>query len=93
MINVTYKCDRCGEGQESRVESGGFPPLWEISILCEPIDSHVRYHPLKRQSAQWCNSCVEKMQVIRPLIAADAPTPAPTIEDIIRDLVKQEQSE
>lgn len=91
MIETKYTCDRCKQPQQSRVESGGYPPLWTVGIFCEPIDSSSRYHPMRYQQAEWCNKCVTELKVMRPLIAADTPTPAPTIEDIIRGIVQQEQ--
>ena len=91
MIETTYICDRCKQSQQPRVLNGGYPPLWKIGIICEPIDYPDRYHPMKRQQTEWCRKCVDELHVMMPLIAADTPTPAPTIEDIIRNIVQQEQ--
>ena len=91
-VTVTCKCDRCDEVQQSRLDSGGFTPLWNIAITCEPIDLRDKYvYSTRHQSAQWCNKCVEGMGVRRPLIAADVENKPPTLEDIIRDIVRQEQ--
>lgn len=92
MIETTYICDRCKKPQLPRIETSQ-PPLWRITIRCEPIDSFNKYCP-SQQDAQWCNTCVEELKVKRPLIYAGGVTSEPpTLEAVIRDIVRSEMEE
>lgn len=89
-----YKCDLCGEFPKGRLENGGYPPLWEISIVRRPIDALSRYHePTNLPSAEWCQDCMDKMQIPRPIIIADVKPDAPTLEQIVRKIVQEEISD
>ena len=91
MIKTEYVCDRCGKTAPPRIETSQ-PPLWQISVRCEPIDSHNKYCPTQ-QEAQWCNACVEELKVKRPLIYGGGEPEPPTLEAIIRDIVRSEIEE
>ena len=88
MIKTEYICDRCAKPQPPHIATS-HPPLWQISVKCEPIDSHDRYCPTQ-QEAQWCNACVEELKVKRPLIYGGSPPGPPTLEAVIRDIVRSE---
>lgn len=88
MIETKYICDRCKKPQPQRIETSQ-PPLWQIKVTCEPIDSRNVYCP-SQQDAQWCNTCVEELKVKRPLIYAGGHPEPPTLEAIIRDMIQRE---
>lgn len=92
MRTVTVKCDLCGEEPPKRIDTG-LPQTWIVSITCKPDDYHrSQYHLIQReQQAEWCSKCVERMGVRRPLVRADEPPVKPTLESIIREIVREEQ--
>lgn len=87
-VHVKKVCDRCSE------EVG---KLWWVGIVCEPLGTYEErraYHTIqRRQSAEWCEDCVNKMNVLKPLLRAEEEAKAPTIEDIVRAIVKEEQNQ
>lgn len=89
---IVYTCDRCKKPAASRHENGGFPPLWVVSIHCAPIDSMDRYHKSAYQKAELCPPCVDELRIMKPLLAADVEQPAPTLDDMVRAIVREEQS-
>lgn len=89
---VIYICDRCKQEAKSRHDNGGYPPLWMVSILCEPIDHRSQYHsPNKYQTAELCPACVAALGIMKPLLRAETDPPAPTLDDMIRAIVREEQ--
>jgi hypothetical protein len=87
--NVTYTCDRCNKS-DTKLK------LWEVSIGCEPIGDYayrMQFHTIiKRQKAEWCESCIKEMNIFVPLHRADIEQKGPTIEDIIREIVREENN-
>jgi hypothetical protein len=84
---VILTCDRCKQTTEK---------LWEIGITCEPLGDYVyrsQFHVIrKQQKTEWCEPCVKEMDINRPLLRAQTITPSPTIEDMIREIVRSEQN-
>ena len=83
MITTTYTCDRCGHSQDNSVQ------MWRVEIsIGSPLMN------LKRD-ALWCRKCCVEMGLIssRPHATPPdppAPDPAPTLEDLIRAIVREE---
>lgn len=91
---VIYTCDRCQKPAASRHENGGFPPLWIVSIHCEPIDHRSQYHrPATYQTAELCPPCVDELRIMKPLLAAEAEQKAPTLDDMVRAIIREESGE
>ncbi len=88
MKTITYKCDRCGEVIED--------PSWDafsvsiVSVL-EQQKGYTAY-PSRNvvAEAHWCRSCAVACHAIAPESSATpAPNP-PTLEEMIRDIVREE---
>lgn len=92
MRTITVICDRCGKEPPRRLDTG-LPPTWIVAITCDPNEGHYnRYHHIqKQQQAEWCSNCVEEMGVRTPLIRVDEEPQKPTLESIIREIVREEQ--
>jgi len=89
---IAYTCDICKQAAKSRHENGGYPPLWIVSITCMPIDERHQYiEPTRYQHTEMCNDCVKRLGIHKPLLAADIEAKPPTIEDMIREIVRSEQ--
>lgn len=86
---VIITCDRCGKVKEEA-------EMFCVSIRCEHlnfINRNQYYTPTTYQQSEWCKECVVEMKVMRPQIIRPAsPVAKQTIEDIIREIVKEEQS-
>jgi hypothetical protein len=90
-IKTTYICDRCGKAQPPRIETSQ-APLYRLTLLCEAIDearSHYRYIP-SEQEAEWCVDCLTELKVKRPLLHGGGAEQPPTLEQIVRDIVRSE---
>jgi len=76
---TTYTCDRCKQ------ESDVYGWLNTISVSITRYPQH---------TAEWCDDCVIALGVVLPSTLgrghAQAPQPAPTIEDMIREIVRSE---
>lgn len=91
---VIYTCDICQQPQKGRHENGGFPPLWTVTIGCRPIDHQSQYHgTIHEQGAEMCTECLDRLGIRKPLLRAEGEQKAPTLEDMIRAIVREAQQE
>lgn len=85
-IMTKYVCDRC------KAEQNTGEQMWHLGIVCTH-DGHTSYHgsTTPRHTVLWCRKCVEEIGVILPMVlrAEGVEAPQPTIEDMIRAIVKQ----
>lgn len=89
---IIYTCDRCKNPAQTRHENGGFPPLWVVSIICEPIDYRAQYTtPSRHQTAELCPACVAELRIMKPLLRAETQEKAPTLDDMIRAIIRDER--
>lgn len=89
---IIYTCDRCQKPAKSRLENGGDPPLWAVFIVCEPIDHRAQYTtPSKYQTRDMCQDCVDKLGIMTPLLRGEVATAAPTIDDMVRAIIRDTQ--
>ena len=83
MSSMTiYKCDNCGS------ESKGSRHTRTVGIYVGSID----YSDF-RKSEDWCEACIKKAGCVpptRPKKEDPAPPPAPSLEDMIREVMRQE---
>jgi hypothetical protein len=86
---VSRKCDRC------KKEVAAEDNLWEVAITCEPLGIYQHrsqfHHKAKNQQSEWCDPCVKEMGVTRPLYRSPEEVKPLTIEDIIREIIREEQ--
>lgn len=92
---VTYSCDRCGHSQEGTNGMYNLQPgqrqIWAVAIRLGTNGIH-------DLMADWCRPCCIEMGILKPAASgADAPTVAPetkpTLEDVVREIVRQEIAE
>ena len=84
--SVTYKCDRCSK-QQTNTPSLPYKEqlqMWAVAVSLNGSS---------RRTADWCRECVILMGILDVQKEGDVavtPTPPPTIEDIIREIVNEE---
>lgn len=84
---IKYICDRCG-GETDDGSKIYHVRLQAIATSRGPYQSHPSSH---MKQAMWCENCIVQTVGARPP-KEDEPPP-PTLEDIIRDLVREEVGE
>ena len=88
MITTTYKCDRCGHSQEDKQQ------MWHVKIYCEHVGyvQPRQFHFLPDGDALWCRKCVDELGLLSSFVNPSAiqATPPPTLEDQIREIVREE---
>ena len=90
MIVTTYTCDRCGHDQTTDEQ------MWQIGIWLNHFGG--RYGPSREPSniQLWCRDCIESLGLLPQAGGAkDAPPPPdppPTLEDMIREIARQEMA-
>lgn len=89
-IVIKYVCDRCNASQDDPEQ------MWTVGIAIEHRGGE-RYLSVghARHKCLWCRKCCEAVGIIGGLlIAADwEEAKPPTMEDMIRDIVKEVQNE
>ena len=90
MITTTYKCDRCGHEQNDNKQ------MWEVAVSVQHLDSTTRvkreFHYLSKHTPIWCRACIDALGLLsgwKPLEDASQ-TVAPTLEDQIREVIRDE---
>jgi hypothetical protein len=83
-VEIKYVCDKCHKSQETSEQ------MWEIAIAYNHYgyNAHIgnRYH-----QQLWCRDCMTSVAGFFEPVKKDAPpSPAPTLEDIIRELIREE---
>lgn len=86
-VTTTYTCDRCG-AQQSTPEQ-----FWTIGVVAKH-DLHTAFPkwelPLERNRMQVCRACCEAMGMVPRMVPVENPPPPPTLEDLIRELIREE---
>ena len=83
MITTIYKCDKCGNEQNSRKQ------FWtvHISISCE------YYTHSQQKEIQVCQICLESFGILVPEKKKETLPPPPTVEDLIREIISMVQDD
>jgi hypothetical protein len=81
MITVTYKCDRCGAEQKKPDQ------FWHIKVSFEPHQNGSCREYADRQ-IHVCRACLETFGLVPSIIQVE-PTPPPTIEELIREVISR----
>lgn len=86
MIITTYTCDKCGHEQKEPKQ------MWAVGIVArEQRDkTYTKYQDSPKEKVLWCRSCLVKLGIL-PSAVNDppAPTPVPTLEDMILEIVQE----
>ena len=89
-IKTEYKCDHCGHTQDTSDQ------MWSIAIaLWHGCSSTFYSQPSTPRGIQhWCRKCVEVFGLLPPKVAKPEEVIGdPTLEDIIRELIRSEIAE
>ncbi len=81
MKTMTYKCDKCG------AEAVG-----ENTIGIESITVTWGQYANRVASGEWCTTCRKKYGLVHVPVTQQRPVPEvePTLEDMIREIVRKE---
>jgi hypothetical protein len=95
MIVTTYMCDNCGHGQSTSEQ------MWQVGIAVEHANS-TSYTSSAWISKQfqhqqlWCRKCIDAIGLLTPIAKPegdDSKPTAPTFEEMLRSLIRQEIGE
>jgi hypothetical protein len=85
MIVTTYICDRCKAEQPTREQ------MWYVSVLVSEHElNYTTRYPAASHSVLWCRACCGAVGVAFTPPVALVGAPDPTIEDFIREIVRNE---
>lgn len=82
-VQTTYTCDRCGAKQDTHQQ------FWNVAVRVWSFDSLPTSYDMGPKN-QWCRSCCEMFGILPHTKERTVITPEPTIEDLIREIVRQE---
>lgn len=82
-VQTTYTCDRCGAKQETHSQ------FWIVSVRVTPFNRDPSQFDTG-PSAHWCRSCCEVFGILPHTKERMVITPAPTLEDMVREIVREE---
>ena len=86
---VIQTCDRCKKtGSPEIVELRGI----YLRVSSKPYEEYSQASLVSNHKAEWCDECVRKVGIWPPagLPPEQVMSPPPTLEDLIRDIVRQE---
>lgn len=83
MIVTTYTCDRCDHSQEEKEQ------MWELKLTTHALGASYS-SPTKKSEALWCRKCMEVYSLLPQVEVKkeDVIKPAPTIEDLVREITQ-----
>jgi hypothetical protein len=84
-IVTTYTCDRCGHSQNDSDQ------MWNVVVsITHNVHSEPGYYD-GRHRVLWCRGCTEHFGLVPARRPAGTPEPIlPTLEDMIREIVREE---
>ena len=86
MIVTTYTCDKCGHSQESGTQ------MWHVAVVLKGPGMPWPLFP--KITSLWCRKCVETLALLPQGGGAEdappPPDPLPTLEDMIREIIRNE---
>lgn len=91
MITVTHKCDRCGAtGSKDEL------PLTYVSIYTGTSGNQHHQTEANPHAVQWCRTCIVATGLRNPYhdeATVPPPEEPPTLEELIREIVRAEIEE
>ena len=89
-IKIEYCCDRCQHTQDTPQNTGadGSRYMHRIAITQQSL-SQDHIPPTKQLEVIWCEECMRVAGLRRPLLRAPHEEKKISVEDLIRDIVKQ----
>lgn len=87
MTSTTYQCDRCKKFLEGKKPYGRPEQFWTVAVTLSD-----GYGETVVDKQEWCLPCVEEMKMFCPPKNYPNPQPdeKPTLEDFIREIVREE---
>ena len=85
MTETKYICDRCKSEQLTGEQ------FWTVRVQVNTIHSAASAYDTG-PSVQWCRACVENMGILPKHKDGGMVSPLPTIEEMIREIVREEVS-
>ena len=84
-VEIRYICDKCGHIQSTDVQ------MWGIGVALRWNNAPFGDSDVQRK-ALWCRSCVEGIGLLvsKPSSGAQPTSPEPTLEDMIREIIRSE---
>lgn len=82
-VQTTYTCDRCGAKQDT------YNQFWVVSVRVTSFDALPSNYD-RGKSAHWCRACCEMYGILPHTKECTVITPEPTLEDLIREIVREE---
>ena len=82
-VVITYTCDRCGHTQNNSDQ------MWRTGVFI----GHINYPVGEQNAAIWCRKCIESVGLLppNPPLVTEATQPKkPTLEELIRELIREE---
>ncbi|MFH1235814.1 MAG: hypothetical protein V1685_02645 [Parcubacteria group bacterium] len=85
MIKTEYICDRCGKVQETSDQ------FWYVRVSVSHVRTPVTVgYTAHTKEATWCRACVEVIKMLPTENKLIAAMPEPTLEDMIREICREE---
>ena len=82
MITTIYKCDRCEKTQENGNQ------FWTVSVTVLHYGSNQSFTSSDK-FIQVCRECLEELGIHRQERPLDERPPAPSIEDLIKEIISR----
>ena len=90
-VKTTYICDHCGHEQDNNKQ------MWNVSFLVQASERFSRDYQTPKVMELWCRVCTEKFGLLpyedTPKEKRKNPSPKPSLEDLIRELIRKEMQE
>lgn len=97
-VKTTYTCDRCGYETDSWDAAKETRQMHSVGVVVTDTQAlhYARYSTSSgvppKQTGHWCGSCVQDLGLKGPPPKPDADPAPPTLEEIIREIVREEMS-
>jgi len=85
MITTIYTCDKCGHAQDTKEQ------MWQVQVSIGSIGERPSQN--RAHAADWCRKCAEAAHLlpdVRHKEAKEELPPPPTLEDLVRQIVREE---
>lgn len=85
MIKTTWTCDKCKKEQDTPEQ------MWEVGVTLKSADNrHYATRTETKVTQLWCRECCEVYPFIFPTDKEIPTATAPTFEDFLREIFREE---